>query len=75
MPDQRITDRELGAAMQELAEVRHDHRNLRQIVNLIADQQERMRIDHTRLQTKVTTVASVGIGLFAVVGWLLDRFA
>jgi hypothetical protein len=74
VPEQ-ITDRELGAAIQELAEVRHGHRNLRQIVNLLADQQERMRIDQAKLHTKLTTVASIGLGLFAFVGWLIDRFA
>ncbi len=75
MPDHKITERELGVAIQELAEVRHDHRNLRQIVTLISDQQDRMRNDHTRLQTRVTTLASVGLGLFAVVGWLIENFA
>ena len=75
MGDDQITDREVGAAIQELAEVRHDHRNLRQIVTLISDQQDRMRNDHTRLQTRVTTLASVGLGLFAVVGWLIENFA
>jgi len=75
VPDQKITERELGVAIQELTEVRHDHRNLRQIVTMLADQQERMRLDHARLQTRVKTFASVGLGLFAVVGWLLDHFA
>lgn len=75
MGEEHISEREVGAAIQELAEVRHDHRNLRQLVTLLADQQDRMRNDHTRLQTRVTTVASVGLGLFAVVGWLIDYFA
>ena len=70
-PPGGLTDREIGAALQELLEVRHDHRNLRQIVTLLSEQQERMRLDHAKLQTRLTTIASIGAGLFSLIGFLI----
>jgi len=70
--DGEFTEREVGAALQELQEVRHDHRNLRQIVIILSDQQERMRLDHAKLQTRLTTIASIGVGLFSLIGFLLN---
>lgn len=71
-PEVSFTDRELGAALQELREVRHDHRNLRMIVTLLSEEQDRMRVDQAKLHTKLTTFASVVVGLFAITGWLLN---
>jgi hypothetical protein len=71
-PDGEFTEREVGAALQELQEVRHDHRNLRQIVVILSDQQERMKLDHAKLQTRLTTIASIGVGLFSLIGFLLN---
>lgn len=65
-PDPAFTDRELGAALQELREVRHDHRNLRTIVLLLSDQQEDLRLDYAKLKTRLTTVISVVVGLFTL---------
>ena len=70
-PPGGLTDREIGAALQELLEGRHDHRNLRQIVTLLSEQQERMRLDHAKLQTRLTTIASIGVGLFSLIGFLI----
>ena len=70
-PPGGLTDREIGAALQEVLEVRHDHRNLRQIVTLLSEQQERMRLDHAKLQTRLTTIASIGVGLFSLIGFLI----
>ena len=70
-PPGGLTDREIGAALQELLEVRHDHRNLRQIVTLLSEQQERMRLDHAKLQTRLTTKASIGVGHFSLIGFLI----
>jgi uncharacterized membrane protein YGL010W len=71
-PDGKFTEREIGAALQELQEVRHDHRNLRTIVTLLSEQQESMKVDQARLHTKLATIASIGLGLFAVIGWILS---
>jgi len=71
-PDSGLSDREVGAAIQELAEVRHDHRNLKQIVAALSDQQERMKLDHAKLQTRLTTIASIGVGLFSLIGFLIN---
>lgn len=66
-PDGEFTEREVGAALQELKEVRHDYRNLRQIVTLVSEEQDKMKLDHARLQTRLTTVISVVFGLFTLV--------
>jgi hypothetical protein len=71
-PDGKFTEREIGAALQELLETRHDHRNLRTIVMLISEQQDRMRLDHAKLQTRLTTIASIGVGLFSLMGLVLQ---
>jgi hypothetical protein len=71
-PEVAFTDRELGAALQELREVRHDYRNLKQIVVLISDQQDRIKLDHAKLQTRLTTIASIGVGLFSLIGLALQ---
>ncbi len=71
-PDGKFTEREVGAALQELQEVRHDHRNLRTIVMLLSEQHEKIRVDQAKLHTKLTTVASVVVGLFAAIGWVLN---
>ena len=71
-PDGSFTEREVGAALQELKEVRHDHRNLRMIVTLLSEQQDRMKVDQAKLHTNLTTFASVVVGLFAITGWVLN---
>jgi hypothetical protein len=71
-PDGKFTEREIGAALQELHEVRHDLRNLRTIVMLISEQQERVKLDHAKLQTRLTTIASIGVGLFSLIGLALQ---
>ena len=71
-PEVAFTDRELGAALQELREVRHDYRNLKQIVVLISDQQDRIKLDHAKLQTRLTTISSIGVGLFSLIGLALQ---
>ena len=71
-PDGEFTEREVGAALQELKEVRHDHRNLRAIVVLMADEQDKMKIDQAKLHTKLLTIASVVVGLLGAIGWVLN---
>jgi uncharacterized membrane protein len=73
-PDGEFTEREVGAALQELREVRHDHRNLRTIVTLLSDQQEEMRLDHAKLKTRLVTVISIVVGLFTFLISILGVF-
>jgi len=70
--DGKFTEREIGAALQELKEVRHDHRNLKQIVTFLSEEQDRMRVDHAKLQTRLTTIASIGVGLFSLIGLVIQ---
>ena len=72
-PDGKFTEREIGAALQELHEVRHDLRNLRTSVTLLSEQQDRIRLDHAKLQTRLTTIASIGVGLFSLIGLVLQH--
>ena len=66
-PDGTFTEREVGAALQELQEVRHDHRNLRTIVMLISEQQDRIKLEQAKIHTRLTTIASIGVGLFSLI--------
>ena len=65
-PDGEFTEREVGAALQELKEVRHDYRNLRTIVMLVSEEQDELRLEHEKLKTRLTTVISVVVGLFTL---------
>lgn len=58
---------EIGAALQEINEVRHDHRNLRQIVTLISEEQDKMRMEQAKLKTRLTTILSVIVVAFTFV--------
>ena len=71
-PDGEFTEREVGAALQELKEVRHDHRNLRTIVTLVAEEQDNLRLEHEKLKTRLTTIASIGVGLLSLMGLVLQ---
>jgi hypothetical protein len=71
-PDGEFTEREVGAALQELKEVRHDHRNLRTIVMLVSEEQDNLRLEHEKLKTRLTTVASIGVGLLSLMGLVLQ---
>lgn len=62
-----ITEMEIGAALQEINEVRHDHRNLRQIVTLISEEQDKMRMEQAKLKTRLTTILSVIVVAFTFV--------
>ena len=70
--DGEFTEREVGAALQELKEVRHDHRNLRTIVMLVSEEQDNLRLEHEKLKTRLTTVASIGVGLLSLMGLVLQ---
>ena len=70
--DGEFTEREVGAALQELKEVRHDHRNLRTIVTLVAEEQDNLRLEHEKLKTRLTTIASIGVGLLSLMGLVLQ---
>tara|TARA_R110000787_G_scaffold169603_1_gene282322 strand:+ start:30 stop:263 length:234 start_codon:yes stop_codon:yes gene_type:complete len=66
-PEGSFTDRELGAALQELREVRHDYRNLRQMVVSMSEEHDRLKLEQARLHTRLTTIASIGVGLFSLI--------
>ena len=68
----QLTERELGKAIQELEQVRHDHRNLRQVVQGLAEQQAELALAQARVQARLTTAVSVGVALFGLVGGLIN---
>jgi len=72
MPEDPITAREIGAALHELARLRHDHRNLRMVVQALEEELAQVRLAHTRLTTRLATIVAVGISVFALVTWLIE---
>lgn len=72
MGDEPITAREIGAAINELERLRHDHRNLRMVVQVLEDEMERARLEHARLQTRLTTIVSAGVVGVSLVAWVAE---
>jgi len=66
-----LEERELGKTMQELVQVRHDFRNLRQVVSGLLESQAQLTLENARLQQRINTTIRIGGGLFAVAGFLL----
>ena len=58
--------------MQELAEVRHDHRNLRTIVYALSDEQDRLRLELAKTKIAIRTSIAVLVLLGGAIGWLID---
>ena len=72
MPEEYLSNREVGAALQELAEVRHDHRNLRTIVHALSDEQDRLRLELAKTKIAIRTSIAVLVLLGGAIGWLID---
>ncbi len=68
----QLTEMELGKAIQELQEVRHDHRNLRLVVKDLVEQTSELALSQARVQTRLNTAVSIGVALFGLVGWLIN---
>ncbi len=68
-----ITQREYGRLEQEVAEVRHDYRNLRTIVNDASDLTYKLQseLHHFRLRV-YTVVAVVGVTV-SILAWLFEN--
>ena len=79
--EQNGSQREMGARFQELSELRHDLRNLRQTISLLDHEQrnqERMimelRSDLMQMRTKIMTSVAVIIAFLSVFAWSLEWF-
>jgi hypothetical protein len=72
MPEENISNREVGAALQELAEVRHDYRNLRTIVYALDEEQDRLRLELAKTKIAIRTAIGVISAAIGVIGWLID---
>lgn len=73
--------REIGARFQEVLELRHDIRNVRQVIVIIESQlreQERMifelRSDVLQIRTKVMTSLAVVVAFLSISAWVLEWF-
>jgi hypothetical protein len=73
--------REIGARFQEVLELRHDIRNVRQVIVIIESQlreQERMifelRSDVLQIRTKVMTSLAVIVAFLSISAWVLEWF-
>jgi len=58
--------------LQELAEVRHDHRNLRTIVYALSDEQDRLRLELAKTKIAIRASITVLVLLSGAIGWLID---
>jgi hypothetical protein len=72
MPEENISNREVGAALQELVEVRHDYRNLRTIVHALDEEQDRLRLELAKTKIAIRTAIGVIAAAIGVIGWLID---
>lgn len=79
--DSNGSQREIGARFQEVLELRHDIRNVRQSILLIDTQmreQERMilelRSDVLQIRTKVMTSLAVVVAFLSISAWVLEWF-
>ena len=72
MPEENISNREVGAALQELVEVRHDYRNLRTIVHALDKEQDRLRLELAKTKIAIRTAIGVIAAAIGVIGWLID---
>jgi len=72
MPEENISNREVGAALQELVEVRHDYRNLRTIVYALDEEQDRLRLELAKTKIAIRTAIGVIAAAIGVIGWLID---
>jgi len=79
--DSNGSQREIGARFQEVLELRHDIRNVRQSILLIDTQmreQERMilelRSDVLQIRTKVMTSLAVVVAFLSISAWALEWF-
>jgi len=74
MAEQFITAKEVGAALQELREIRHDYRNLKMVVNALGDEQDKLRVSHARLDTKLKGFVAALAVLIPILVWIAERF-
>ena len=75
------SQREIGARFQEVQELRHDIKNIRQSLTLLDSEirkNERMildlRSDLLQMKTKVMTSLAVVVSLLSVSAWALEWF-
>lgn len=71
--------RELGAFFQEVKELRHDYRNLRQVIDMLDENQRRLerelmelRSELKTFQAKTATLCATAVALVTAVAWALD---
>lgn len=73
------TQRELGAFFQEVKELRHDYRNLKQVIDLMDENQRRLerelmelRAELKTFQAKTATLCAVSVAVVTGAAWALD---
>ena len=66
------TEREWGALEREVREVRHDHRNLKMVVNDSIGNIADLQSDLARLKTQIATGIAAVVVVTAVVAWAIE---
>ena len=75
------SQREMGARFQEVSELRHDLRNLKQSLLLLDSEQRsqerrimELKSEIIQIKTKIMTLAAVAIAFISVSAWALEWF-
>lgn len=73
------TQRELGMFFQQVEELRHDYRNLKQVIDLMDENQRRLerelmelRAELRTFQAKTATLCAVSVAVVTGAAWALD---
>ena len=66
------TEREWGALEREVREVRHDHRNLKMVVNENISNISDLQQSLSRLKTQIATGIAAVVIVSAVVAWIVE---
>jgi chromosome segregation ATPase len=75
------SQREMGARFQEVSELRHDLRNLKQSLILLDSEQRsqerrlmELKSEIIQIKTKIMTLAAVVIAFLSISAWVLEWF-
>jgi len=79
VPEGNGTQREIGARFQEIAELRHDFRNMRQTITLLENlfrenekQLFSLKSEIMQVKTRIMTAAGFAVAFISVLAWAVE---
>ena len=67
-----ISEREVGEITSQVRDLRHNLRNTRQVLNLLADKANEQQLALATLKTRLNTTIAVGFALLNILGLALN---